>query len=81
MRVRPVTDDDLHRKELVSEECGIMESGFNTDPAFVIIMMPDTEDKENDGVSTTKATQADVHVADSADSRPGDGQRGRDSAK
>lgn len=79
MRVRPVTDDDLHRKELVSEECGIMESGFDTDPAFVIIMMPDTEDKEKDGISPTETPKIDAHVADSADSRRGDGQRGHDS--
>lgn len=81
MRVRPVTDDDLHRKELVSEECGTMESGFDRDPEFEIIWMPDNEDREQDGISPTETTETDAHVADSADSRDSVREFDRDSAK
>lgn len=40
-----------------------MESGFEQDPEFTIIWMPEHEDKGNDGTSTTEANS---HVADSA---------------
>lgn len=77
LAVKPLLTMAKHRKELLSKECGIMESGFDTDPAMEILWMPDHEDKEKDGKSPTETSTS---VDGASNSRPGDRDSVRDSA-
>lgn len=79
MRVKPVLTMAKHRKELLSKERATMESGFETDPQFTVIWMPDREDKEQDGDTSTGSTKNDTDVGSDSDSRPGDREFGSDS--
>ena len=54
LAVKPLLTMAKHRKELLSKECGIMESGFDKDPEFEIIYMPEPKEPVEDSKENEK---------------------------
>lgn len=60
LAVKPLLTMAKHRRELLSKECVTMvASGFDQDPEFKIIYMPNQEEKEQEKEHNEEETPAE----------------------